>query len=286
VKRKALGRGLDALLPSVDLGGGARLREIPVHEIVPNPEQPRKRFSEEALAELARSIGEQGVLQPIIVRQVEQGYQIVVGERRWRAALQAGVKTIPAVIREVDDEQALVFGLIENIQREDLSPVEQATAYQMLLELHALTQEELARKLGRDRATVANTIRLLQLPRQVLAMLDEGKLSTGHGKALLGLRSEQDRLALAHRIVAQGLSVRQTEALVRRLNAAGEERPERRRELPAQIEALQESLGRKLNAKVRFDYGPRRGRIMIEYFSREALDRIVELLQSLPDPGQ
>jgi len=266
-------------LPSLDAENGAKLREIPLDQIKPSDDQPRKRFDTSALADLTQSVAVQGVLQPIIVRRDQDGFRIIVGERRWRAAVAAQLETIPALIREADSEQSIVLGLIENIQREDLSCIEQGTAFKLLLEHHGITQEELAERVGKDRATISNLIRLLNLPRRVLTWIEDGELTAGHGKALLSLKTEDEQLALARQIVEKGLSVRQTEDIVRH-RLEGNPHREPKAPQPAHIEVLESSLSRQLNTRVRIQYGRKRGKIVIDYFSPEELDRLIEVLQS------
>ena len=229
MKRGGLGRGLSALIPGASQEGG--LLEIPVAAVVPNPRQPRVEFAEEALAALARSIREVGVLQPIVVRVRDGGYELVAGERRLRAARLAGLPTVPAIVRESDDTDALREALIENIHREDLSPLELAAAYQELMEELGTTQEEVAERLGCSRSQVANTIRLLSLPGDVQQLLAEGRLQAGHARALLGLPDDEARSAVALRVAAEGLSVRQVEDLVR--SYADHPASTRRRQRPA-----------------------------------------------------
>ena len=213
MKRGGLGRGLSALIPGASTDAG--LLEVPVEAVEANPRQPRLEFAEESLAALARSIREVGVLQPIVVRVRDGGYELVAGERRLRAARLAGLPTVPAIVREADDTDSLRQALIENIHREDLSPLELASAYQDLLEELGTTQEEVAERLGCSRSQVANTIRLLSLPGDVQELLAEGKIQAGHARALLGLPDDEARSTVALRIAAEGLSVRQVEDLVR-----------------------------------------------------------------------
>ncbi len=273
--RGGLGRGLSALIPGAGDEGG--LVEIPVSAIAPNPRQPRETFDEGSLAALARSIAEVGVLQPIVVRRGDQGYELVAGERRLRAARLAGLATIPAVIRETDDTESLREALIENIHREDLGPLEQAAAFQELQDDLGVSQETLAERLGYSRPHIANTIRLLQLPAEVQRLLAEGTLSAGHGRALLALSDPEAQASLALRVAAEGLSVRQTEELVKGYAAAPGRPKPGAAERPRDARALQaeEVLSDHLATRVQVQLGRRKGKIVIEFSSARDLERIV-----------
>jgi ParB family chromosome partitioning protein len=262
-KPSGLGRGLEALLPK---GGGGVVR-LPLSAIRPNPRQPRRRFPEEGLEELAASIREKGLLQPLLVRPKGEGYELVAGERRFRAAQLAGLEEVPVLVRDLTDQEALELALVENLQREDLSPVEEARGYQALLAM-GLTQEEVARKVGKARSTVANALRLLQLPEEVLAALDEGRISAGHARALLMLAPE-DRLWGLREILEKGLSVRQAEALPERLT--------RERRAPKEPSPLSLELSRHLGLPVKV-VGGKRGRVVIQYRSLEELQALLERL--------
>jgi ParB family transcriptional regulator, chromosome partitioning protein len=276
-QRGGLGRGLSSLIPGAAQEQG--LLEVPVSAIEPNPRQPRVDFPEESLAALARSIREVGVLQPVVVRARDGGYEMVAGERRLRAARLAGLATIPAIVREGDDAESLREALIENIHREDLGPLELASAFQELLEELGVTQETLAERLGYSRAHIANTIRLLSLPGDVQRLLAEGKLQAGHARALLGLPDEEARSSLALRIAAEELSVRQVEDLVRSYldraapPAQATARPERPQE--GWVAEIEEILSEQLQTRVLVAPGRRKGKIVVEFGSREDLDRIV-----------
>jgi len=258
--------------------------EVPVAAVSPNPRQPRREFPGESLAALARSIREVGVLQPIVVRARDGGYELVAGERRLRAARLAGLSTVPAVLREGDDTESLREALIENLHRDDLAPLELAAAFQELLEDLGVTQETVAERLGYSRAHVANTIRLLSLPPDVQRLLAEGRIQAGHARALLGLPDDEARSALALRVAAEGLSVRQVEDLVRGF-AEGPQRAAPRSSAgpdPALAE-VEEILSEQLAARVRVTMGKRKGKIMVEFGSKEDLDRIVsEIVGSGP----
>jgi ParB family chromosome partitioning protein len=276
---RGLGRGLGALLPSSPQPGestpNAVYREIPVESITANPRQPREHFDEQALAELAASIREVGLLQPVVVREAAGGYQLVVGERRWRAGQLAGLTAIPAIVRGTGDEEMLREALLENLQREQLNPLEEAAAYRQMLSDFGTTHEELAQRLGKSRSQVSNTLRLLGLPPAVQRRVAAGVLSAGHARALLGLDDPAAQERLAERIVAEGLSVRAVEELV----AVGERpRPERaapeRATVPAEAQALADRLADRLETKVRLQPGRRRGRLIVEYGSLDDLYRI------------
>ena len=279
MKRGGLGRGLSALIPGAAEEVG--LLEVPVGAIDPNPKQPRRVFEDDSLHALAASIREVGVLQPVVVRAKDGGYELVAGERRLRAAREAGLATIPAVIRQSDDAEGLREALIENIHREDLGPLELAEAFSELLEDLGATQEQLAQGLGVSRPHVANTIRLLQLPADIQQLLAERKLSAGHARALLGLDDLEGQTSLALRAAAEGLSVRQVEDIVRDYGSqpsAAKPPPTKTRDRAASGGAFgeaEEILSEQLQTRVRVDMGQRKGRIVIEVGSAEDLDRIV-----------
>ena len=283
MKRGGLGRGLSSLIPGAAQEQG--LLEVPVAAIAPNPRQPRADFPEETLAALARSIREVGVLQPVVVRPRDGGYELVAGERRLRAARLAGLASIPAIVREGDDTESLREALIENIHREDLAPLELAAAFQELLEELGVTQETLAERLGYSRAHIANTIRLLSLPGDVQRLLAEGRIQAGHARALLGLPDDEARSALALRAAAEDLSVRQVEELVRTY-AVQAEQPAPQRERPAMeswVGEVEEILSEQLQTRVRVVPGRRKGKIVVEFGSREDLERIIsEIIGSGP----
>lgn len=272
--RRGLGRGLDALL-SASRPERDSLAELPVNAIQPNPNQPRKSFSSEALNELAASIRASGVIQPVVVRRVGQGYQLVVGERRWRAARHAGLETIPAVVRDTTDAESLEIALVENLLREDLNPMEEAEAYQKLLTEFGWTQEELAGRVGRDRSSIANALRLLRLSETIQSDLREGRLTMGHARALLALTTEAEQLKLREQILAHSWSVRATEEGVRKRSFR---RVPRRRS--AELSALESSLRSALMTQVRIVGSDRSGRIEVTYANAEELERIAGILKS------
>ncbi len=284
MKRGGLGRGLSSLIPGATEERG--LLDIPVSAIGRNPRQPRGGFPEETLEALARSIREVGVLQPVVVRPRDGGYELVAGERRLRAAKLAGLATIPAIVRQGDDTESLREALIENIHREDLSPLELAAAFQELLEDLGVTQEMLAERLGYSRAHVANTIRLLSLPGDVQRLLAEGRIQAGHGRALLGLPDDDARSALALRAAAEELSVRQVEDLVRRYSerpSAIVSRSRAKKAADPMLSEVEEILSEQLATRVQITLGKRKGKIVVDFASREDLDRIVsEIVGSGP----
>jgi ParB family transcriptional regulator, chromosome partitioning protein len=281
MKRGGLGRGLSALLPgAVEEGTG--LLEIPVEAVAPNPRQPRTSFEDEALESLALSIQEVGVLQPIVVRRAGNGFELIAGERRLRAARIAGLATVPAVIRESDDTESLREALIENIHREDLNPIELAEAFRELLDELGLRQETLAERLGMSRSHIANTIRLLQLPAEVQQLVAEGKIQAGHGRTLLSLGDAEAQRTLATRIAAEDLSVREVEELVRNYLEHPASHPTAAQALSAVPEPrenplaeVEEILSEQLATRVTIQMGKRRGKIVIEFGSADDLDRIV-----------
>ncbi len=284
--RSPLGRGLASLIPDArpDTAGGPRAAlaggavvHIPIDEVHQNPHQPRRWFDPHAMEELTASVREKGVVSPILLRPVDRGYEIVAGERRYRAACNAGQRTVPAIIRKMTRTESLEIALIENLQREDLSPVEEAEAYQQLMEEFEYTQEELARRVGKDRSTVSNMVRLLRLPAEVLDALSRSAITMGHGRALLGLKSEASILEIFGRLVNEGLSVRQTEEIVRR-TVEGKSKRRRRGKLDDALNDLQDQLARQLGSRVMVKPRARGdgGKIVVEYFSRQELDRLVD----------
>jgi ParB family transcriptional regulator, chromosome partitioning protein len=277
-KRSGLGRGLDAIIPAGDpQTAPSGTAEIPTLSIQPNPYQPRTRLDPQALAELVNSIREHGIIQPLLVRPDETGtgYVLIAGERRWRAAQAAGLQMVPVVIRDANDQTQLELALIENLQREDLSPLEAAEAYRQLVEVFKLSHDEVARRVGKSRTAVTNTIRLLKLPQTVQSALAEGKISEGHARALLALNTTAAQLAALNTILIKELNVRQTEELARKLN--GERAAAARPKTPVspEIQSLEERLRGQLGTKVNLHYTPRGGTLVIHYFSDEELNSII-----------
>lgn len=282
-KRKpGLGRGLEALIPTEpDSGDQQTYLEVPVDGIKPNPDQPRSRFDDEALAELAASITEVGVLQPIVVSRDEDGaLYLIAGERRWRAARKAGLVTIPAVVRGATGRTTLVEALVENVQRQDLTPLEEAHAYKQLLENTGMSQEQVAERVGKSRPAVSNTLRLLQLPGTVQRMIDNGALSAGHARALIGLEDEKYAVYLAEKASSEGWSVRQIEDAVRDRREMGRPQPATtvRQVRPVEIIELEKRLSDKLGSKVKINYRNQKGKVEIKFASLEDLERIYRTL--------
>ncbi|WP_424237372.1 ParB/RepB/Spo0J family partition protein [Bhargavaea ginsengi] len=274
---KGLGKGLNALFPGESLKQSEHVEQIDLKLLKPNPYQPRKVFAEESLQELTESIREHGVLQPIIVRKKGRKYEIVVGERRFRASGEAGLDSVPAVVRDMTDQQMMELAILENLQREDLNPVEEAEAYKQLMDALSLTQEQLAFRLGKSRPHIANHLRLLSLPEEVRSMLSEGRLSMGHGRALLGIKKKAQIGPVAQKTVAEGLNVRQLEALVQRMNedVPRETKKEKKDIFIVEKETeLRDFFGTSVNIRKTKN----RGKIEIEFFSDDDLERILELL--------
>ncbi len=282
-RRGGLGRGLDALLP-VEAPGPSendRLRELQVSEIAVNPRQPRRDFEESALEELSASIARLGLLQPLLVRATSAGFELVAGERRLRAARLAGLDTVPSLIVDTDERGSLERAIVENIHRRDLNPIEEASAYRQLLDETGMSQEELAQRLGRNRVTITNTLRLLDLSDDVKRLLIDGRLSAGHGRALLPLQGSPFQKRLAQRIAHEQLSVRETEDLVRRYGSMVAHSPGGKtgpRERPALAVEAQRRLSDRLQTRVRVESGKRRGKIVIDFASLEELERLLGML--------
>jgi ParB family chromosome partitioning protein len=293
-KRKALGRGLDTLLPAargiqVAIPGqatppqppvGDMVRELPVEMIDRNPYQTRVHFDEIALNELAESIKVSGVVQPITVRPNAGRFQLVTGERRWLASQRAGKKTVPAIVRQVSNEQAMELTIVENLQREDLNVVEQAHAYERLAREFGLTQEQMAQRTGKDRSSVANFLRLLKLPPEVLKLVESNQLSFGHAKALMGLDSPETMLTLAQRAVQLAMSVRQVEASVYNVMHPEPPLPKPERILDPNVREAEQQLQRSLGIRVQIQDKHGKGKIVLEYTSLEDFDRVLEMLNS------
>lgn len=273
--REALGRGLRALLEGTEAANETELMQLSVEQIQPNPYQPRQHFDLERLQELANSIRVQGVLQPIVVRRQAQGFELIAGERRWRAAQLAGCVTIPALVKKASEQEVLALALLENLQREDLNPLEEARAYQRLQVEFNLRQEDVAQCVGKDRSTIANVLRLLKLPLSLQEDIETGRLTMGHARALLALESEEEQQRLRDQILAAGLSVRETEAQVRsRKQVTITPLPK-----SSYLLSLESSLQHHFGTHVAIKPGRRRGRIEITYAGAEELSRLLSLLQ-------
>jgi ParB family chromosome partitioning protein len=278
MERKALGRGLSALIPEQQEEREDRIIHVPIDKIRENPFQPRENFNQKKLDDLIASIKEKGVLQPVIARDKNGEYELIAGERRLRAARALGIAEVPVIVKNVSDVDALELSLIENIQREELNAIEEAKAFQRLMQEFGFSQEEVARAVGKDRATVANTIRLLTLPKRVQEMVSAGEISMGHAKALLSLSGEHAILKLANSIISKGLSVREAEGAVARKKGAvaGTKIPS---EKDHKVMFFEEEIQRILGTKVAIKHGKKRGEIRIDYYSLDDLERIYNLLK-------
>ena len=281
---KGLGRGLGALLGdfSDETPEQSAYRQLPIYKVEPNPDQPRQDFDEEELQALSESIAIHGVIQPLTVREMPNGYfQIIAGERRWRAARLANLSEVPVVVIEADDKKAMELALIENLQRQDLNPVEEALGYQSLMADHGLTQEEAASRVGKSRPAVANALRLLQLPQDVLEMLRSGKLTAGHARAVLSIKTEKKQLEAARKIAALGLSVRQAELLCRNMS---KEQPAKEPVATLAVDYVAEcekSLSKRLGRGVKIVNGKRKGRFELEFYGQEDLQKLLDALMKL-----
>lgn len=290
VKKRGLGKGLSALIPDeplldiVDIENNEeKIKLIDISLIEPNSEQPRRDFDEEALSELVQSIQKHGILQPIIVRKQNNGYEIVAGERRWRAAKEAGLKEVPALVKELSQIEVSQIALIENLQREDLNPVEEAMAFKNLSEKYKLTQEEISQAVGKSRPYISNVMRLLNLEDEIIDLISKGSISSGHGRALLAVEDRNARIKLCQAIVEKGLSVRETEKLVKEFlenkgkNKGSEKKKNDSNKDPI-ILGIEESLRKFFGTKVIVTKGNKKGKIEIEYYNDDDLERILELL--------
>ncbi len=293
--KRGLGRGLDALFSEVSIempdleekeekkstkaSNDSGVLYIDINEIRPNEHQPRKTFDEEKLQELADSITQHGIIQPVVLRSLDEGYEIVAGERRWRAARKAGLKKIPCVLKELTDEQNMLVAIIENMQREDLNPIEEAEGLSRMIEVYGLTQEQVSRGVGKSRPYITNSLRLLKLPENIRDMTRDGKLSAGHARALIGLKDKDEQKKIAQKIIKEGLSVRAVEKLVA---SGGKKRTINKVKKNAnvlRVEAdLKEALGTKVNLVMN---GNDKGKIEIDYYSRDELERLIEILRNV-----
>lgn len=280
MKKGILGRGLDALIPTEKGEPRYNYMLLGINEMVPNVFQPRKGFDEEAMDELVASIREKGIIQPLIVRKSENGYEIIAGERRWRAAKRAGLTQVPAIIKDASNKEALELALVENLQREDLNPIEEATAYEQLIKEFGLTHEEISERLGKERSTITNQLRLLRLPPEVKQALIEGKITAGHARAVLSLQSSNEVKEVLETIKKEKLSVRKTEKLVQKLSAhsAHKEGTIQLSEFTPYISHYTDEVRKRLGTQVRIFDKDGKGKIEIEYYSRDELERIIEIL--------
>ena len=280
MSKLVLGKGLGALIPGDESAGAAAInyKMVPLDQIAPNPMQPRRDFNEERLRELADSFKQNGIMQPLVVKKTDDGFAVVAGERRLRAARMAGLESVPVVVlEELDNARMLEMALVENIQRENLNPLELAEAYRRLIEECRLTQNRLAERVGKSRAAIANQLRLLTLPDSVQKLLREGRLTEGHGRAILAVGSEKEMLAMAERIIDQALSVREVEKTVRKQK---KRRLVPKKKIPELIE-IENFLKQLLGTSVKINHGLKRGKIEIEYYGNEDLDRLLEIFRSM-----
>lgn len=274
---RGLGKGINAIFQDLETDEES-IQDIPISKCRPNPYQPRKNFSADAIEELKESIVQHGVLQPIILRKSIKGYEIVVGERRFRAAKEAGLEKIPAIVRDLSDEKMMELALLENLQREDLTPIEEAEAYDRLMNELGLTQEELAKRLGKSRPHIANLVRLLSLPDQVCALINNRDISMGHGRALLGLKDKTKMMYVVDKIKKEKLNVRQVEQLITAMNEKTIKKKKRKEKKDVFLTAKENELRERFGTNVKIQQGKRKGKIEIEFFSADDLERILSLL--------
>lgn len=292
-KNRGLGRGLDALFSSSEIDTkeiSAEKKEeiqargidfININDIKPNENQPRKVFDEEKLQELASSIKEHGLIQPVILRKAEKGYEIVAGERRWRACRKAGLKEIPCIIKELTDEQNMLVAIIENMQREDLNPIEEAEGLNQMISNFGMTQEEVSKSVGKSRPYITNSLRLLKLPEEVRDFVSEGKLTTGHARAIAGIADKEKQVDIAEFTIKEELSVREIEKLIKQEHSPKKRNPRKKAAKSADVKRVEEDLKHIIGTKVTLNQSGRKGKIEIEYYSREELERLIELLKTL-----
>jgi len=284
-KNKGLGRGLEALMGEAAIGirekdgKGSGIEYIDINNIKPNRNQPRKVFSEEKIIELADSIKEHGVIQPLIVRAADSGYELVAGERRWRAARTAGLKEVPCILRELTEEENMLLAVVENMQREDLNPIEEAEGLGNMIEAFGLTQEQISKSVGKSRPYITNALRLLKLPDEIKEKISSGKISQGHGRVLLTVSDRKKQVDLADRIVKEELSVRVTEALAEGKKEQYKKPKTRRMTKNPDVLQIERELKDALGTKVSINMTGKKGRIEIEYYSKEELERLIDILK-------
>ncbi len=287
-RKRGLGKGLEALIPDMvslniveEKVTDEKVQMLPVEKIYPNPNQPRKTFREDSINELASSIKAHGIIQPIIVIEDKQGYMIIAGERRVRAAKSIGLKEVPCIIKHYNQKQLLEIALIENLQRQDLNVIEEAMAYEYLINQYKVTQEELSEALGKSRSYISNILRLLRLDKRVIDLIIDGKISGGHGRTILGIESKDNQYELAKKIISEELSVRQVEKLVKELNNKNDENKKKTKDKPKDIFliAIEENLKSLFGTKVNIINGAKKGKIEIEYYNEDDLERILSLLK-------
>lgn len=292
-KNRGLGKGLEALFSNSEIdtkeisvqkteeSEQQGISFININDIKPNQNQPRKTFDEEKLEELASSIKEHGLIQPVILRKSDKGYEIVAGERRWRACRKAGLKELPCIIKELTDEQNMLLAIIENMQREDLNPIEEAEGLNQMITAFGMTQEQVSKSVGKSRPYITNALRLLKLPDEVRQFVSEGKLSTGHARAIAGIGNPEKQIQLAKYAVEKDLSVREIENLIREENVIKKKTSRKKAGKNADVKRLEEDLKHIMGTKVNLNQSGKKGKIEIEYYSREELERLIDLLKSL-----
>lgn len=286
-KKSGLGKGLSAILSdkydsqALEFADNSQVIELRIVDVEPNKDQPRKDFDKEKLDELADSISKHGVIQPIIVTKKDDVYQIVAGERRWRASKQAGLKKIPAIIRNYDEVKIMEVALIENLQREDLNPVEEALGYKSLIETFSLTQDKISERVGKSRSAIANSLRLLNLPEKVRTLLEKGAISVGHAKAILSLTNKNDQIQIAEIVADKKLSVRETENLIKNKDKEKKTNPKISSEVKLAIKDMENSFSKYLGTKVKIKESNGKGKIEISYYSHDEFERITEMLKNV-----
>ena len=292
-KNRGLGKGLEALFSNSEIdtkeisiekteeSQEKGISYIDINDIKPNENQPRKAFDEEKLDELAVSIKEHGLIQPVILRKVKKGFEIVAGERRWRACRKAGLKEIPCIVKDLTDEENALLAIIENMQREDLNPIEEAEGINQMITSFGMTQEQVSKSVGKSRPYITNSLRLLKLPEQIRDMVSQGKLTTGHARAIAGVSNSEKQIKLAEYAVKEEISVREMEKLIKEENSAKKKSPRKRNEKNADVKRVEEDLKQIMGTKVSLNQSGKKGKIEIEYYSREELERLIELLKTL-----
>ncbi|MDQ0244990.1 ParB family chromosome partitioning protein [Bacillus fengqiuensis] len=283
---KGLGKGINALFAGLELQTEESVQEMNIHELRPNPYQPRKVFKKEAIEELKDSILQHGILQPIVVRKSIKGYEIVVGERRFRAAKEAELNAVPVIVRDLSEKQMMELALLENLQREDLTPIEEALAYQMLMKQLNVTQEQLASRLGKSRPHIANHLRLLNLPENIQDLISHGQLSMGHGRALLSLKNKENITSLAHKTLKEGWNVRQLEQHIAQLNENVSRETKSKPQKDIFIKETEAVLRESLGTSVTIKQNKSKGKIEIEFFSKDDLERLIEIFQGITAKDQ
>ncbi|WP_078414511.1 ParB/RepB/Spo0J family partition protein [Priestia abyssalis] len=283
---KGLGKGINALFAGLELQTEESVQEINIHELRPNPYQPRKVFKKEAIEELKDSILQHGILQPIVVRKSIKGYEIVVGERRFRAAKEAELNAVPVIVRDLSEKQMMELALLENLQREDLTPIEEALAYQMLMKQLNVTQDQLASRLGKSRPHIANHLRLLNLPENVQDLISHGELSMGHGRALLSLKNKENIIHLANKALKEGWNVRQLEQQIAQLNENVSRETKSKPQKDVFIKETEAVLRESLGTSVTIKQNKSKGKIEIEFFSKDDLERLIEIFQGIQAKDQ